>query len=63
MPPPINPEFMSFPRHQLNAESARPSLNTRNDQEMGETAFAPTSDLVTNYTADQPPSYDSIFNK
>ena len=63
VPSTINPEFMSFPRQQLNAESARPSLNTRNDQEIRETAFAPMSDLVTNYISDQPPSYDSIFNK
>ena len=51
---------MSFPRQQLNTENTCPSLNTRDDQEA---AFAPTSDLVTDYTSDQPPSYDSIFTQ
>ena len=72
-PPPINPDFASFPRQptvatdnyqipNINTEGTYPPLNTGGDQEMGETAFAPVSNLVTNYTSDQPPSYDSIFN-
>ena len=51
---------MSFPRQELNEESVRSSLDAKDDQEKREAAFAPTSDLVTNYASDQPPSYDTI---
>ena len=72
-PPPINPDFASFPRQptvatdnyqtpNINTEGTYPPLNTGGDREMRETAFAPVSNLVTNYTSDQPPSYNSIFD-
>ena len=48
----------NYPTPNVNAEGACPPVNTGGDK-----AFAPVSDLVTSYNSEQPPSYDSIFNK
>ena len=67
--PATNPEFQRQPTvidtsnnanqtHNGNPDGACPPLNTGNNQEMRETAFAPAGDSVTN--SDQPPPYDSL---
>ena len=47
----------------VNPESAQPPVNSDDDdQQIGETRFIPPSDLVTNYTLDQPPPYDCMVH-
>ena len=47
----------------VNPESAQPPVNSDDDgRQIGETRFIPPSDLVTNYTLDQPPPYDNIVH-
>ena len=64
-PPATNPEFMSGPQAfppsvtnpdpPVNTEDASQHVQTRDSQ------FVPLSDLATNYSIEQPPSYDSIM--